>query len=720
MTPIWDMLMTGVITQEILYTFVIYLVIFVAQLIIALLSYPIAIRLSAELYKQVLKYKQIVRDNKYDDDVVQYIAYYNHFKVIYCLLLSLILHITYTIITSVNGAYMLYLYNELNEDAYLHGIPTTANIINHQQEYYDLKYLSVPTNNYVLYTIEAGRCLAHDCVLMFAALFVYQVVCYFQRLEFSLCFFLKILIIRVIYVIFWNTNLIYWITNSILPSQASTDTHSLIFSLYLPFPLVKRFIQLFENGLLTGVSFTLVSVAMRIIKEKEISHQADMRMIREIGNEQYQRVALSIKLFRVFSIGFIITVLIRFVTNVFDCHFIFLFGSLDKNYDVGKFQNTQIVVGIITGLIGLLTPVLYILFMWKLWFFFGNIFRKNKYRFRYEDFRTLGPAPINQLNTPHHVKLPNEGRIILTHHIVIVLISSLLISALCSQFLGLRHTTPITLNTGDYILTNKTEQALECDGWLEYSFDYSPTTPLDPIPFHNRVSYKNESCLDSIHFYTSPITIRYIDQRVKIDNTSLIYYTDLWLPFGSYIHNISECVYRMSLEEFPIPFPCYIPVEKMYTQQPDKLCHKYYNYLSHPCPNRFDINNTICQGTKSKCQISNDSIVYISINENKNCPNPTLNLSFNRPVVEGSDLSEMCTLRNVSKCDSDRLLAITNQIEDIHFTNNDLNGISKTVCLFTAKCHYPLWIPLLACISILLFFLLYASICLLLIHRYLS
>ena len=418
-----------------------------------------------------------------------------------------------------------------------------------------------------------------------------------------------------------------------------------------------------------------------------------------------------------FSVGFIITVLIRFVTNVFDCHFNFLFGSLDKNYDVEKFRNTQIAVGIITSLIGLLTPVLYILFLWKLWFFFETVFHKNKYRFRYEDFRELGPVPINLLNTPHYTKLPNEGRIILTHYIVTVLISSFLISVLCSQFLGLRYTTPITLNAGDYILTNETEQALECDGWLEYSFYYSPTTHIDPIPFHNRVSFRNQSCLDSIHFYSSPITARYQDQRVTIDSKP-VDYTNFWLPSGSYIHNISECANRLIVEEYPVQFPCYIPAEKVYTLQPDKLCHKYQKNLTLPCQTRSFINNTIYQGTNLECKISKDSI--INIDQSIYCPNQTLNYSFNRPVMKGSDTSEMCSLRNVSKCDSKKLLAVTNQIRDIHFSKNDLNGYSKTICLFTAKCHYPLWIPILACISILLFFILYATICLLLIHRYLS
>ena len=716
MNPIWDMLMSGVVTQR-LYTFVIYLIIFVAQLMIALLSYPIAIRISAELYKQVLKYKRIVRDNKDDDDVVQFEAYHNHFKVTYLLLLSLILHITYTIITSVNGAYMLYLYNELNEDAYLHRIPTTAFTFNHHLgNEYMLKYLSVPTNNYVMYTVEAGRCLAHDCVLMFAALFVYQVVCYFQKLEFSLCFFLKILVIRVIYVIFWNMNLLYWIINSI---QFSKEIHDLIVTLYLPFPLIKRFVQLIENGLLTGVSFSLVCVAMRTIKEKEISHQADLRMIGEIGNEQYQKVALSINLFRVFSIGFIVTVLIRFVTNLFDCHFIFLFGSLDENYDVDKFRDTQLTVGILTSLISLLTPVLYILFLWKLWFFFVKVFGKNKYRFGYEDFRQLGPVPVNQLNTPHHTKLPNEGRIVFIHHIVTVLISALLISVLCSQFLGLRYTTPITLNSGDFILTNETERALECDGWMEFSFYYSPTSNLDPIPFHNPVSYRNQSCLDSIHFYSSPITARYHDQRVTIGNTTAIDYTNFWLPFGSHIRSISECVIELTVEKYPIPFPCYIPDEKMYILQTDKLCHKYYEQLSNYCQNRSSMNNTICQETESICQIARDSIITID-SSNNNCPDQTLNYSFNRPVMEGSDTSETCSLRNVSKCDSRKILAITNQIEDIYFSKYEPNGYSETVCLFTAKCHYPLWIPILACISILFCFLLYATLSLLLIHKYLS
>ena len=472
MTPIWDLLMTGVITVY-PYTFVIYLLIFIASFLIAILSYPLAVRLSAELYKQILKYKKIVKRYRHDEDVAQYIAYYDHFKVIYCLILSLLVYITFTIISSVNGVYMLCLYNDLYKNAYSHNIPTlgTSRLWSNDKEgHFNLTYLAIPTDNYVLYTIEACRCVGQDSVLLFASLFIYQIVCYLQKREFSFFFFIKIYIIRIIFIIFWNTNILFWIIHTIMNTyNFANKFKGVIMPLYLPFPIFRRLIELFQNGLITGVSFALVRVAFHTMKVKENSHRNDYLIIDEIGIERFQKVRLAIKLFKIFCIGYLATVILIFVINFLECHLIFLFFSIDPNYNTSQFVDTQISVGIVTGLLSLLPTFLYILFLWKLWFYFGQVFRKKKFRFRREDFRNLNRPPEDLLNSPHLLKLPNQDRIILIHHFVIVFITSILMSGFCGQFLSIRWTAPLTLRSGDYLLTNETGSVLDCDGRLEYS-----------------------------------------------------------------------------------------------------------------------------------------------------------------------------------------------------------------------------------------------------------
>ena len=620
------------------YTFIIYLLIFILNFLIASLSYPIALRLSAELYKQILKYKRLVQLYKFDVDAAQYLGYYDHFKVIYCLILSLLLYLTFTIISSVNGLYMLCLYDEFKANSYAHNIHTFSTIklfSNNLGSPLSLTYLEIPTNNYVSYAIEALRCLGQDSIILFAAVFIYQIVCYLQRREFSLCFFIKIYILRLIYIILWNSNILYWIIQA-FESSISIEIKEVVACFYLPFPIFRRLIDLLENGLLTGISIALVRVAFRTINIKQLSHDNNYSIINEIGTERYQKVQLAIKLFKVFCIGYLSTVILIFVINFLECHFIFLFASFDKNYKVPQFENTQVSVGIITGLLSLLPTSLYILFLWKLWFFFGKVFRKRKFRFNYEDFNIpLNTQPEDLLNTPHHMKLPNQDKITLIHYIIIVLVTSALISGFCSQFLSIRRTAPLTLKPGDYLLPNETGGVLDCNGWLEYSLSYSPATHLDPTPYHNRQKFKDKACLDSIRFYSLPLEPYYFTQQILIADLSKFAYIYIWLPEGSYIHNVSDCISKITLNGPKIPFPCYIPNDYLYSPQADELCHQYYNY---PQDVTMLINKT-CEQNQSSC--TTDTFAIFSVDcLAPQCTNQSISFTIERQELKGMGTNE--------------------------------------------------------------------------------
>ena len=91
-----------------------------------------------------------------------------------------------------------------------------------------------------------------------------------------------------------------------------------------------------------------------------------------------------------------------------------------------------------------------------------------------------------------------------------------------------------------------------------------------------------------------------------------------------------------------------------------------------------------------------------------------------RKVFKGIESSKMCNFHNISNCNSNKIVLIIYEPRDLCFSNDEEYGSNKDVCLFSAVCHYSIWVPLLACSGILLFFLTYAIISLVFIHRYLT
>ena len=198
-------------------------------------------------------------------------------------------------------------------------------------------------------------------------------------------------------------------------------------------------------------------------------------------------------------------------------------------------------------------------------------------------------------------------------------------------------------------------------------------------------------------------------------NVSKLGYIDLWLPGGSYIHNISGCINVMRLTGKIIPFPCYIPTELIYSLQADELCHRYYGTSRNFS---IDIKNKTCEENRSSCTTVLSAIT--SLDCTINCANLSVNLTIERKVFKGIESSKMCNFHNISNCNSNKIVLIIYEPRDLCFSNDEEYGSNKDVCLFSAVCHYSIWVPLLACSGILLFFLTYAIISLVFIHRYLT
>ena len=605
MTPIWDMLLTGVVTLP-FYAFIIYTLTYIGKFLIAVVSFPVALRMSAELFKQVLKYKNIVKIYRGDDDSVQYEAYYAHFKIIYCLLLSLIVYITFTIVCSVNATYMLALFHQLGKYSNKHSFRTIISFLTNSQKgsFKDINYISIPTNNYVMYCIEAFQGLGENAIIFFAAILIYQIVCYIQKYNFSFWVWIKIFAIRALFVLFSKSNIGFWILNSInYRFSVDQKTSGIIYSFFLPFPLLRKSFELFENAMLTVMSFVLLRVAFKTIKLKERENRDNQLMIEEVGQGHIMRVRLAIQLFKIFTVGYFFTTLVNLGTNLLECHFIYLLALLSVNYTLKSFTETQVSIGITAGLLSFLPTLLYIIFLWKLWFYIGSL-RNNPYRYRREDFIAVPTSNVQELNNPHFNKLRHQDRIILAHHLVITSVASLLIAGFCSQFLHIKWAAPLTLRSGDYILMNETQSDLLCEGQLEYSFTYSPTTYLDPVEYTNSIDLKNETCWESIHFYSKPIESDFLEQNIKITNVSDIDYFELWLPAGTYFHNISKSIETLELDFYPSPKPCYIFSANIFTLLPDRFCYEYKNEVQNN-PIVTYINETICNENNTRCITEN-------------------------------------------------------------------------------------------------------------------
>ena len=196
---------------------------------------------------------------------------------------------------------MLCIYRELNANAYPHFIKTIVNALSGGHGAHDqLKHLSIPTNNYILYIIEGCRSIGQDSVLLFAAVFIYQILCYLQRRSFSLNFFIKVFIIRMSFVLIWNSNILFWIISASFEAfKISKNEQKPILSFYLPFPIFRKSIEFLENCLLTCLSLTPVRVAFRVINFKEIAHMDNHPMNLDIEMEYFQKVLLAIKLFKI-------------------------------------------------------------------------------------------------------------------------------------------------------------------------------------------------------------------------------------------------------------------------------------------------------------------------------------------------------------------------------------------------------------------------------------
>ena len=132
------------------------------------------------------------------------------------------------------------------------------------------------------------------------AVFIYQILCYLQRRSFSLNFFIKVFIIRMSFVLIWNSNILFWIISASFEAfKISKNEQKPILSFYLPFPIFRKSIEFLENCLLTCLSLTLVRVAFRVINFKEIAHMDNHPMNLDIEMEYFQKVLLAIKLFKI-------------------------------------------------------------------------------------------------------------------------------------------------------------------------------------------------------------------------------------------------------------------------------------------------------------------------------------------------------------------------------------------------------------------------------------
>ena len=721
MTPIWDMLLTGVVSLP-SYAFIIYLLIYVGKFLIAVVSFPVALRLSAELFKQVLKYRNIVRTYRDDDDVGQYRAYYTHFKIVYCLLLSLIVYITFTVVSCANATYMLALAYELGKYSYEHTMRTIVYFLTHNNNEGIFNnrfiFISLPTNNYVMYSIAAFRGLGENAIMLFAAILIYQIVCYIQKYNFSFWFWVKLFSIRAVFILFSKLNFVFWILTSITDHfSVNPLTSDKINAFFLPFPLLRKSFELFENVILTVMSFVLMRVAFKTIKIKEIENRENQLIVEEVGWDNINKVGIAIRLFKIFTVGYFFTALVMLVVNFLECHFIYLLASLSANYNSDSFTETEVSIGIIAGILSFLPTLLYIIFLWKLWFYLGSFLRKNPYRYRREDFYDLSTLNAPKLDSPHFTKLPNQDRIILAHHLLISLITSLLVAGLCSQFLHIRWAAPLTLQPGDYVFMNETKSDLSCDGKLEYSLTYAPTTHLDPIPFTNRINLENETCFESILFYSKPLESFYFDQTVNIANISDTYYIDLWLPNGTSFQYISSCVGKMRVIVRTTPYPCYILPERIYTLLPDKLCYKYQESLNSNGLPPLNINNSICKVDESLCKTAGVGISSIDVST-EHCINESIELRLKRVVYRGGNSSVMCTLRNISYCDPGNIQLITHKPKNLYYPKKARSGINMNACQFSAICYYNTWIPIIASVCIFLLTLFYGIGTIIIIHRY--
>ena len=303
------------------YTFT---VIFISDILFALVLLPFIIRLSGQLLIQVIKYRSTIKQRGNDSE--ELIPYYEHYRLFFLVLLALMCFNVFSLIKAFYLIKPLFLY--VVE-------PISLNIVLNLWSGFQVLIISV------------------------GLISIVQITFFLQGKKFSFRIFFSLIVLRFIWMSFLESDFI------------GNFIHFYLFlgtlSLYI-IPVINMVITLFDTTIRFVLIFRVAKESSDLVRKRidMILNNAEVRNL--MGNERVEKMYRAYVVFQILAWGNFALASLTFLTSTLQFLLIALQPFLFSKYlSSNRFVELLNITTLLVELIYLLTNVLYSLFFLLLW-----------------------------------------------------------------------------------------------------------------------------------------------------------------------------------------------------------------------------------------------------------------------------------------------------------------------------------------------------------------
>ncbi|KAI6652799.1 hypothetical protein LOD99_4185 [Oopsacas minuta] len=525
MISIWDMIVGSGYPIGKLYIGI-GMGVFAISLLVSLLTLPFIIFLIDKCYSRVQKVT-LGGGGRFDKDK-QY--EYDHFRIVICFLVGVIIFMLLTIVMSVHGIY--FLYKMFIDERYLQKI----NNYEGQGESKALYIYVIPTSHYVLYFLEAAYEAAEGNLILWGFLFLVNFISNLTDKEFYFKIFTLILSLRVIFVFACHFNIWELIIN-ISDFEDDSTIQTLALEAY-PFHTFAKLLRVVEIllSLIIFIPFALYMRRLMINKSNEDNEEDQPLLL----DPMKARFTTEMKFGRKYLRGYIVFLLIYLVLNLIECHLVSLIVSSAK--ESSKTVEFLFAMSVVADILAFLPSFLFLLFI------------------TYFAYSTTKKGAVKSDNQEFGPRRHKRKRFLFIGFII------LFSSVFCASFIGyLRFTDgddfQVDFHPGDYILvpppndtqtTNLSTFINSCDSVKISGSPSYQLTIFDFLEYYfNDFYYKDINKTRLLFYKDYEKNQKYFNQRLN-----MITPMPLWFPGNTCFYNIT-LVESINYTVIPFPYPCY-------------------------------------------------------------------------------------------------------------------------------------------------------------------
>ena len=520
------------------------------NILISLLMLPINIRLAAQLIMQVFKYRYILKrvaEGDVDTKVMR--GYYDHFKVVMCIILFMIGYNVFNVISSV---YFLVYF--VKSDWGFHP--------------------------WYIYIAQGLYAAFQDGIILFAITLFYQVTCYFEEKAFRFQIVCFLALLRSIYILVQVGVINNLILNKYTPDLFGTfdlTTRIILFGLY-----TLSGLYLLEPFVRFPFVFSFIRVSQRVVKT--YIHQFNTNLNTQfLDRSHYVDKIQASMLFQIAGWG---TISVSFFTSV-NIFGQYVLASMLITYEFLAANSFSTIIDVIilialtiVQIVTTLPVILYSIFLIALWLYF-----RYKTKAKYSGYSSNDPKILEIIHNNddtretttnqdslHTTYYKPKNTIIISVYVVTVLLISLLFACFFAPLLTEKWKHIIQMKSGDYYILDKTDLGDNLNSCHKdhlsisvFNNPYSPNTPIQDC--QNSTIYATK--------FIQPLRIQnktytYVYQDNPNSDTS---FSQFWIPKDSVLiaslHSLYEVMNITYLPYMAIETvdPCYVGFLSVFRNQ---------------------------------------------------------------------------------------------------------------------------------------------------------